>query len=144
MTRPCTRDFLPVVSISLQAVTWANDLWPRDAESSFCFFLWLSVWQRKKEGGKEAMRSLPTQVFCCFSFHLSGISLCSCGTRWSLLLIHSLSFSVAHSQEKTHLCPIKTSLSPSKLIACVSICVQVISRGWTEFRFAARQKENKY
>lgn len=111
----------------------------------FLFFsvaVCVTVEERGRE--REAMRSLPTQVFCCFSFHLSGISLCSCGTRWSLLLIHSLSFSVAHSQEKSHLCPIKTSLSPSKLIACVSVCVQVISRGWTEFRFAARQKENKY
>lgn len=54
---------------------------------------------------------------------------------------HSLSFSVAHSQEKSHLYPIKTSLSPTKLIACVSAYVQAISRGCTEFRFAAQQKK---
>lgn len=54
---------------------------------------------------------------------------------------HSLSFFVAHSQEKSHLYPIKTSLSPGKLIACVRVCVQVISGGWAEFRFAAQQKE---
>lgn len=56
---------------------------------------------------------------------------------------HSLSFSVAHSQEKSHLYPIKTSLSPTKLIACVSAYVQAISRGCTEFRFAAQQKKKK-
>ncbi|MEQ2274161.1 hypothetical protein XENORESO_015163 [Xenotaenia resolanae] len=42
---------------------------------------------------------------------------------------HSLSFFVAHSQEKSHLYPIKTSLSPGKLIACVRVCVHVISGG---------------
>lgn len=47
---------------------------------------------------------------------------------------------VARSQEKFHLYPIKTSLSPGKLIACVRVCVRVISGGWPEFGFAAQQK----
>lgn len=57
---------------------------------------------------------------------------------------HSLSFFVSHSQEKFHLYPIKTSLSLGKLIAYVRVCVQVISGGWAEFRFAAQQKEKNY
>jgi len=76
-----------------------------------------------------------------FVWHLSQLP-------WEQMVVtshtHSLSFSVAHGQEKSHLYPIKTSLSPGKLIACVSVCVQVISRAWAELRFAAQQKEKKY
>lgn len=82
-----------------------------------CSFGCVCVWDGEGTG------SLPTQVFCCFSFHSSGIS----QLLWDQMVFtshaHSLSFSVAHGQEKSHLCPIKTSRSPTKLIACVSVCV---------------------
>lgn len=145
MNRPCMRDFC--------FFTWQEspsrllhgqmiyDL--RDADSSFFF---VCVWDRgKKRKGKGGNEILSHTGFLLFLFpfvwHLSQL-------LWDQMVFtshtHSLSFSVAHSQEKSHLGPIKTSLSPTKLIACVGVCVQVISRGWTEIRFAAQQKENKY
>lgn len=91
----------------------------------------LSVCVREREMvGKRGNEILTHTGFLLFLFpfvwHLSQL-------LWDQMVFtshtHSLSFSVAHSQEKSHLCPIKTSLSPTKLIACVSVCVQVISRG---------------
>ena len=111
----------------------------------FFFCLCVCVWETEREGGKEReWDPYPHTGFLLFLFpfvwHLSQL-------LWDQMVFtshtRSLSFSVAHSQEKSHLCPIKTSLSPTKLIVCVSVCVQVISRGWTEFRFAAQQKKKE-
>lgn len=90
------------------------------------------------------VKSFRTQVFVLFLFPFVWLS---ARLLWDQMVFtshtHSLSFSVAHSQEKSHLFPIKTSLSPTKWIAYVSDCVRVISGGWAEFGFAAQQKEEK-
>lgn len=113
-------------------VQMINDQGIADSSSFFVFF---GETGRKKEGREErGSKILPHTGFCfffllflfLFVWHLSGL-------LWDQMVFtsrtHSLSFSVARSQEKSHLGPIKTSLSPTKLIACVSVCVRLISGG---------------